>query len=99
MKRRTFVVSCDASTAQRLADAIRGYAHAAFPDGGSECAQVSRAALVDSAARCAAHRGGELTLRRRQRAQLRAAIEWYYGEGAAADPEAAERLRRLLETA
>ena len=78
-----------------LAEAVSTYAHAAFPDGASECAQVSREALLDTARQCRAHTGGSLSLRRRQLPQLRAATEWYFSE-VSDQPEAAMALKELL---
>lgn len=82
MKRRLVEFECDAATAAALADAIRGYAHAAYPPGGSECAQVARETLLDTATRCAAHGGGRLPLPKRQLPQLRSAVSWWLSDGA-----------------
>jgi hypothetical protein len=85
-----------ATLAGSLADAVVAYAHAAFPEGGSECAQVSREALLDTAKRCRDHRGGTLPLRKRQLAQLRAAVDWYFAEAPEASAEDGEALKALL---
>ena len=71
---------CETETANHLGEAIRAYARAAFPPGGSECAQVSHEALMDIASLCIAHPGGELMLRKRQMPQIRAAVRWYFSE-------------------
>lgn len=97
MKRKTHEFDCDAGLASALARAISAYAHAAFPDGGSECAQVSREALLDTARLCTDHTGGRLAVRRRQLVQLRSAVNWYFTEMAPAERPAAESLGRLLE--
>ena len=96
MKSRTLSVICDGQTACRLAMAIRGYADAAYPEGGSECAQVARAALLDTAASCDAHESGDLVLRRRQLALLRASVGWYFSEDGPGDVEFGPQLDALL---
>ncbi len=80
MTSKTLVIECDQATARVLAGAIRVYVQAAYPPGGSACAQAARAALLDTASLCAAHRQGELRLRRRQTPQIRAALRWYCGD-------------------
>ncbi len=94
MRAKTLSIDCDPATAQALGEAIRNFAHAAYPVGGSECSQVAREALLDTAAACSAHPGGELVLRRRQLSQLRSAVTWFYEDRA--DP-VGDRLARLLQ--
>ena len=50
MASRTLVLHCDNSIREILSRAIREYAHAAYPEGGSECAQVARYTLLNVAA-------------------------------------------------
>lgn len=92
--KKTVTLECDAETAAALGEAIAAFAQAAYPPGGSECAQVARETLLDTARACFAHRGGPLALRRRQLGQLRSAVDWYFEER----PQApfAERLRAML---
>jgi hypothetical protein len=80
-----------------LAQAIQAYAHAAFPPGGSECAQVSREALLDTARLCEQHAGGKLALNKRQLPQLRAAVSWYFSEVDPGNAAVGETLGRCLE--
>lgn len=80
MKRREVNVDCDPASAQRLAAVVRDFALAAYPPGGSDCAQAAREALLDTADRCANHAGGDLPLPRRQLPQLRSAVAWYFSE-------------------
>lgn len=80
MRQRIVEVALGPELSAVLAEAVTAYAHAAFPDGGSECAQVSREALLDTANLCRQHSGGELSLRKRQMPQLRAAVAWYFTE-------------------
>jgi hypothetical protein len=96
MRQRTLTIDIDAALADALARAIAAYARAAFPDGGSACAQVSREALLDTAHGCELHQGGELVLRRRQHAQLRAALRWYFAEHPQEAPETVSALTQAL---
>lgn len=97
MKTKTHELVCDGEQARALARVIRAYADAAFPAGGSECAQVSRAALLDTAAQCEAHAGGALSLRRRQLPVLRAAVHWALSADGPADTDAPADLERLFD--
>ena len=97
-KARTVAIHCDADSAAKLAQAIRGYADAAYPAGGSDCSQVSRVTLLDTAKLCAAHRTGELKLRRRQLALLRTGVRWYFSEEGPGDVESRADLEALLVT-
>lgn len=92
-------LSCGPRTCALLCEAIRGYAAAAFPAGGSECAQASRESLLTLAERFTAEqaRDGVIELRTRQRALLRSAVSGYFEQVVEA-PEAlaAQRRDRLL---
>ncbi len=96
MKQKHVTVSCESEAARHLAEAVRAYAHAAFPPGGSECAQVSREALLDTASHCDMHPGGELALRKRQMPQIRAAVRWYFGDEGPGAGNDGEKLTALL---
>ena len=84
-----------------MAEALRGYADAAYPPGGSECAQVARETLRDSAdviARDASsHEGARM--RRRQRTLIRTAMAWHHEQHGVGTPAQAEDLLRLLDEA
>lgn len=97
-KARTVAIRCDSQTADQLAEAIRGYANAAYPAGGSDCSQVSRNALLDTASLCEAHSTDELILRRRQLALLRNGVRWYFSEDGPGDVELRADLEALLAT-
>lgn len=59
---------------------LRRYAEAAWPPGGSECAQASRESLLSTADALEAALGkdpGSLAYKRRQRAVFRAALEYH----------------------
>jgi len=72
----------------QLAQALSSYANAAFPPGGSDCAQVSRETLLESARQIAAQAAGATgaQLRRRQRTLFKAALQWYFSEEGPGDP-------------
>ncbi len=76
MREKTVRLSCSRELASGLATALRAFAQAAYPLGGSECSQAARAALLDTAAQCEAHMDGPLVLRRRLMPQLRTAVRW-----------------------
>lgn len=97
-RNKTFLLRCAPEFAAQLADAIETYARAAYPPGGSECAQVALQTLTESAnviRRDAATEQGAM-LRRRQRTQFKAAINWYFGEDGAGSPRYRDPLLRLL---
>lgn len=75
-------IRCNEQQAQLLATAISAYAEAAYPDGGSECAQVSRETLFTSAKRIAQEAGSTqgAQISRRQRGMLKAAVDWYFSD-------------------
>jgi len=94
--KKTVRIACNGQTAQRLAKAIRAYTDTAYPEGGSECAQVARSALLDTAASCDAHESGDLLMRRRQLALLRACVRWFVSEEGPGDVESGPQLISLL---
>ena len=96
MKRGVVDVTSDMATARELARVLRAYAHAAYPPNGSECAQVARSTLLDTAATCERHTGGALQMRRRQLPILRAAIRWWLTENADLSVESARGLEQFL---
>ena len=96
MQQRVVDVSCDAASARELARALRAYAHAAYPPGGSECAQVARNTLLETAATCERHTAGTLQLRKRQLPMLRAAVRWWLSESDGVGVESPRGLEQLL---
>ena len=79
MADKTFAIAVSQSQALKIAEAIEVYAHAAYPVGGSDCAQVSRDALLDSAkAFSSLEADGIVQVRKRQRRPLKAAVDWYF---------------------
>jgi len=97
MASRTLVLHCDNSIREILSRAIREYAHAAYPEGGSECAQVARYTLLNVADDIDAaieSNAGELQVSRRLRTNMKAALDYHFdlidaasGHGSAAQRE------------
>lgn len=74
-------LQCDTTVRDILCTAIREYAMAAYPPGGSDCAQVSHAALMDLAAEIESGITPEnacILISRRPRAMVKAAITYHY---------------------
>ena len=81
MASRILPLHCDVAIKDLLCRAIREYAHAAYPEGGSDCAQVARYTLLEAAAAIDAaittdH--GEAVISRRLRTTLKSAIDYYF---------------------
>jgi hypothetical protein len=81
MASRILTFHCDVAIKDLLCRAIREYAHAAYPEGGSDCAQVARYTLLEAAsavdaAITADH--AEAVISRRLRTTLRAAIDFHF---------------------
>jgi len=81
MAPRTITLHCDTTVKDILCTAIRDYAHAAYPEGGSDCAQVARYTLLELAADIdagiTAH-NERVDISRRPRAMVKAAMEYYF---------------------
>lgn len=96
--RKTFIVRCSTDEATQLAEALGVYAHAAYPPGGSECAQVAREVLQTSAQTIAADAatptGAELS--RRQRSMIKAAVQWYFSDQGPGDVTSLAHMVSLL---
>ncbi len=81
MATKTLSLHCDVEVRDILTAALREYAHAAYPEGGSECAQVARYTLLQAADTVEAgvtNDSGVVQLSRRLRTQLKAALEYYF---------------------
>ena len=98
MADKSFAIAVSQSQAQKIAEAIAVYAHAAYPVGGSDCAQVSRDALLDSAkAFSSLETDGIVQLRKRQRRPLKAAVDWYFSMEGPGDHSKGPELSALFE--
>ena len=81
MAARKITLHCDVPVRDILCAAIRAYAHAAYPAGGSECAQVARYTLLELASQLDAAISGDchsVTISKRPRAMLKAALEYHF---------------------
>lgn len=75
---KTMTLHIDEDQLAELVAVLQRYAHAAWPPGGSECAQASREALLTAAqAMQDSYHSGEAQFNRRQRATFRAALEYH----------------------
>ena len=98
MADKTFAIAVSQSQALKIAEAIEVYAHAAYPVGGSDCAQVSRDALLDSAkAFSSIKTDGIVQVRKRQRRPLKAAVDWYFSMEGPGDHSKGPELGALFE--
>ncbi len=98
MADKTFAIAVSQSQALKIAEAIEVYAHAAYPIGGSDCAQVSRDALLDSAkAFSSLEADGIVQVRKRQRRPLKAAVDWYFSMEGPGDHSKGPELGALFE--
>jgi hypothetical protein len=74
-------LQCDTAVRDILCMAIRDYACAAYPEGGSECAQVARYTLLELAQQIEngiREGNGAVLISRRPRAMVRASLEYYF---------------------
>jgi len=81
MAARKIVLCCAVPVRDILCTAIREYAHAAYPEGGSDCAQLARYTLLELAAEINAGISAEKTsveISKRPRAMVKAALEYYF---------------------
>jgi len=81
MTARKITLHCDIAVKDIACAAIRDYAHAAYPEGGSECAQVARYTLLELAADIDAgitEHSETVEISKRPRAMLKAAFEYYF---------------------
>lgn len=96
---KTLRIECPAALHEILCLAIREYAAAAYPAGGSECGQVAKQALTDAAAKLetdlAENDGAYAELSRRMRSHVKAACQYYVEQHQCHEIESL--LLRLLE--
>tara|TARA_Y100001935_G_scaffold253937_1_gene261543 strand:+ start:1309 stop:1572 length:264 start_codon:yes stop_codon:yes gene_type:complete len=64
-----------------MSKALTIYAHSAFPKGGSECSQVVRESLLDSANLLSDNLENEFifTISKRHKELVKAGLKWYFG--------------------
>jgi hypothetical protein len=96
VRRRTLTIPAGPHARQLLAEAIAAFAEAAYPPGGSECAQVARETLLTSA-ETIRQADGPAVVSSRQRSLLKQAVQWYFQEISPHSPPAhSEALLELL---
>ena len=81
MAARKITLHCDVAVSDIVCTAIREYAHAAYPEGGSECAQVARYTLLELAADIQAgitEHCQSVEISKRPRAMVKAAFEYHF---------------------
>jgi len=99
MPSATITLQCDVVVKEILCRAIREYAHAAYPEGGSDCAQVARYTLLELAQEIddgITPDNQRVAISRRPRAMLKAAIEYFFGRQDAAAGTGSVRQRDLM---
>ena len=90
---------CDVHVRDIVCSAIREYAYAAYPEGGSECAQVARYTLleladqINSGINDASH---VIEISRRPRAMVKAAFEYYFNRLDEAEGGTSSHRRRVF---
>ena len=97
--RKKITLCCDVTVRDVLCTAIREYAHAAYPEGGSECAQVARYTLLELAADIdagIAEDNETVEVSKRPRAMVKAALEYYFNRADAAQGLTSSHQRALF---
>ena len=103
MKKRTIPLHCDTKTAAFIYDAVSTYANAAYPPGGSDCAQVAKDALLTAVRQYKQQVSIDSTgsISSKQRSMWKTAIRWYIcdiNSDQFANPEqAAEKLLTIFK--
>ena len=98
--RKKIKLCCDVTVRDILCTAIREYAHAAYPEGGSECAQVARYTLLELAADIEAGINSEnqtVEVSKRPKAMLQAALEYYFNRADESQGLKSSHQRALFE--
>ena len=76
-KDKSFHIVAAAPARAMLADAIAQFAHAAYPPGCSDCGQMARDTLLNTAKQVTGP-DDRVALRIRQRSLIRQAVAWYF---------------------
>jgi len=95
----TITLQCDVAVKDVLCRALREYAHAAYPEGGSDCAQVARYTLLELAQQIDAGISSghpRVEISRRPRAMIKAAIEYFFDRQDAEAGTCSVRQRDLM---
>lgn len=100
-KPRIIKLSCDVTIKEILCTAIREYAYAAYPVGGSECAQTARYTLLELAADIDAgisDTSETVVISKRPKAMVRAALEYYFNRADASQGSVSVQQRILFDS-
>lgn len=89
-------IQLSSESAQAIAIALKVYADAAYPPGGSECAQASNQTLKDLAIKIYNSPTDPFNIKSRQKPMIKAAVRWYYGEDNPLQIENREDPERLI---
>ena len=82
MKTKRQPLKLEAEAARQIATSVLAYADAAYPPGGSECAQATHQTLKELAVKISRSHDSAINLKKRQLPLIKAAIRWYYSEEA-----------------
>jgi hypothetical protein len=96
VRKKTFTITAGPLGRQLLAEAIRSFAHAAYPPGGSDCAQVARETLFTTA-ETIEYSDAVASASTRHRVLLRQAAEWYCDNIEDVAPERRAALNEALQ--
>ena len=99
MASRKIILRCDIPVRDILCTAIREYAHAAYPEGSSECAQVARYTLLELAAEINDGISEEklsVEISKRPKSMVKAALEYYFNRQDEAGGVTSRRQRELF---
>ncbi len=95
----TITIACDDEVRDILCRAIRDYAFAAYPRGGSDCAQVARYTLLELASQIETGiAGGRVTVEisKRPRAMIKAAVQYHFDRADMDNGAGSQRQRELF---
>lgn len=99
MASRKIILRCDIPVRDILCTAIREYAHTAYPEGGSECAQVARYTLLELAAEIndgISEEKSSVEISKRPRSMVKAALKYYFNRQDEAGGVASRHQRELF---
>jgi len=88
-----------ASALLAMSEAIQLYADAAYPLGGSECAQAARAGLLDTVEKInvqVSQQQNPVTISRRIKTHIKSAIQYYHEVNTEENELSAQRCRVML---
>ncbi len=99
MASRKIILRCDIPVRDILCAAIHDYAHAAYPEGGSECAQVARYTLLELVAEINAGISEDklsVEISKRPKSMVKAALEFYFNRQDEASGTQSKYQRKLF---